>query len=117
MLSHHVLLCNIAELRLSVRSANCLRNNKIVTVGDLIQKSEIDLLRLPNFVFGGAVSKDTVSRVWRKVKGDWDAWNARSFAEEPIIRLILDGTVRVRKATAIVLLVRSLPRARIEQPT
>jgi hypothetical protein len=61
-----------------------------------------------------------VSRVWRKVKGDWDAWNARSFAEEPIIRLILDGTVRVRldrKATAIVLLVRSLPRARIEQPT
>jgi putative transposase len=60
-------------------------------------------------VFGGAVSKDTVSRVWRKVKGDWDAWNARSFAEEPMIRLILDGTVvRVRldrKATAIVLLV------------
>jgi putative transposase len=60
-------------------------------------------------VFGGAVSKDTVSRVWRKVKGDWDAWNARSVAEEPIIRLILDGTaVRVRldrKATTIVLLV------------
>jgi transposase-like protein len=60
-------------------------------------------------VFGGAVGKDTVSRVWRKVKGDWDAWNARSLAEEPVIRLILDGTVvRVRldrKATAIVLLV------------
>jgi transposase-like protein len=60
-------------------------------------------------VFGGAVGKDTVSRVWRKVKGDWDAWNARSLAEEPIIRLILDGTVvRVRldrKATTIVLLV------------
>jgi putative transposase len=60
-------------------------------------------------VFGGAVSKDTVSRVWRKVKSDWDAWNARSLVEEPIIRLILDGTVvRVRldrKATAIVLLV------------
>src|SRR5262249_6853846 len=48
-------------------------------------------------VFGGAVGKDTVSRVWRKVKGDWEAWNARSLAEEPIIRLILDGTVvRVR---------------------
>src|ERR1700720_249445 len=60
-------------------------------------------------VFGGAVSKDTVSRVWRKVKGDWDAWNARSLAEDPIVRLILDGTVaRVRldrKATSIVLLV------------
>ena len=44
-------------------------------------------------VFGGAISKDTVSRVWRKAKADWDAWNARPLAEEPIIRLILDGTV------------------------
>jgi putative transposase len=33
-----------------------------------------------------------VSRVWRKVKSDWDAWTARSLAEEPIVRLILDGT-------------------------
>src|SRR6266446_8885298 len=60
-------------------------------------------------VFGGAVGKDTVSRVWRKVKADWDAWNARSLAAEPIVRLILDGTVvRVRldrKATSISLLV------------
>ena len=31
-------------------------------------------------LFGGAVGKDTVSRVWRKVKTDWDAWNARSLA-------------------------------------
>jgi putative transposase len=60
-------------------------------------------------LFGGAVGKDTVSRVWRKVKSDWDAWSARSLAEEPIVRLILDGTVvRVRldrKATSISLLV------------
>ena len=60
-------------------------------------------------LFGGAVGKDTVSRVWRKVKSDWDAWNARSLSEEPIVRVILDGTVvRVRldrKATAISLLV------------
>ena len=60
-------------------------------------------------LFGGAVGKDTVSRVWRKVKTDWDAWNARSLAEEPIVRLILDGTVvRVRldrKATSVSLLV------------
>src|SRR2546425_7566803 len=60
-------------------------------------------------LFGGAVGKDTVSRVWRKVKSDWDAWNARSLAQEPIVRLILDGTVvRVRldrKATSISLLV------------
>ena len=60
-------------------------------------------------LFGGAVGKDTVSRVWRKVKGDWDLWNGRSLKDEPIIRLILDGTVvRVRldkKATSISLLV------------
>src|SRR5450830_278841 len=56
-------------------------------------------------LFGGAVGKDTVSRTWRRVKSDWDAWNTRSLAEEPIVRLILDGTVvRVRldrKATSI----------------
>ena len=50
-----------------------------------------------------------MSRVWRKVKADWEAWNARSLAEEPIVRLILDGTVvwvRLdRKATSISLLV------------
>jgi transposase-like protein len=60
-------------------------------------------------LFGGTVGKDTVSRTWRKVKSDWDAWNARSLADEPIVRLILDGTVvRVRldrKATSISLLV------------
>ncbi len=60
-------------------------------------------------LFGGTVGKDTVSRTWRKVKSDWDAWNTRSLAEEPIVRLILDGSVvRVRldrKATSISLLV------------
>ena len=60
-------------------------------------------------VFAGEIGKDVVSRTWRKVKGDWDAWNTRPLADEPIIRLILDGTVvRVRldkKATSISLLV------------
>jgi transposase-like protein len=60
-------------------------------------------------LFGGAVGKDTVSRVWRKVKSDWEAWNARSLVDDPIVRLILDGTVvRVRldrEATSISLLV------------
>jgi putative transposase len=60
-------------------------------------------------LFSEGVGKDVVSRVWRKVKSDWDAWNARSLVTEPIVRLILDGTVvRVRldrKATSISLLV------------
>ena len=60
-------------------------------------------------LFDGTVGKDTVSRTWSKVKSDWDAWNTRPLAGEPVVRLILDGTVvRVRldrKATSISLLV------------
>jgi len=69
-------------------------------------------------LFGGAVGKDVaqiavrfrwVSRTWRKVRTDWDAWTKRDLAGEDIVRLILDGTVvRVRldrKATNISLLV------------
>jgi len=60
-------------------------------------------------LFKGAVGKDVVSRTWRRVKADWEAWNRRSLADEDIVRLILDGTVvKVRldrKATSISLLV------------
>jgi putative transposase len=60
-------------------------------------------------VFAHGIGKDVVSRVWRKVKTDWEAWCGHPLAAEPIVRLILDGTVvRVRldrKATAISLLV------------
>jgi transposase-like protein len=60
-------------------------------------------------LFRGAVGKDVVSRAWRKVKVDWEAWGRRDLAGEDIVRLILDGTVvRVRldrKATSISLLV------------
>ena len=60
-------------------------------------------------LFKGAISKSTVSRVWRKVKADWESWKTRDLANEDIVRLILDGTVvKVRldrKATSISLLV------------
>lgn len=60
-------------------------------------------------LFRGTVGEDVVSRAWRKVKVDWDAWCRRELAGEDIVRLILDGTVvRVRldrKATSISLLV------------
>src|SRR5208283_656051 len=48
-------------------------------------------------IAGAYLAGTNTRRVWRKTKGDWDAWNARTLAEEPIVRLILDGTVaRVR---------------------
>lgn len=43
------LLKKVEELELSVRSANCLKNDNIVYIGDLVQKSEGDMLRTPNF--------------------------------------------------------------------
>jgi DNA-directed RNA polymerase subunit alpha len=43
------LLRKVEELELSVRSANCLKNDNIVYIGDLVQKSESDMLRTPNF--------------------------------------------------------------------
>ena len=42
-------LKKVDELELSVRSANCLKNDNIVYIGDLVQKSEPEMLRTPNF--------------------------------------------------------------------
>jgi putative transposase len=60
-------------------------------------------------LFGGAVGKDTVSRAWRKVQADWEAWQKRDLANDDIVRLILDGTVvKVRlnkRATGLSVLV------------
>ncbi|WP_116134292.1 DNA-directed RNA polymerase subunit alpha [Tropicimonas sp. IMCC34043] len=44
-----LLLKKVDELELSVRSANCLKNDNIVYIGDLIQKTEAEMLRTPNF--------------------------------------------------------------------
>lgn len=43
------LLKKVEELELSVRSANCLKNDNIIYIGDLVQKSEGEMLRTPNF--------------------------------------------------------------------
>ena len=36
-------------MELSVRSANCLKNDNIIYIGDLVQKTEAEMLRTPNF--------------------------------------------------------------------
>jgi DNA-directed RNA polymerase subunit alpha len=43
------LLRKVEELELSVRSMNCLRNDNIIYIGDLVQKTETEMLRTPNF--------------------------------------------------------------------
>src|SRR5262249_19560723 len=60
-------------------------------------------------LFRGSVSKDTVSRTWRKIRIDWDAWSKRHHSRDKGVRLIIDRTiVRARldrQATAISLLI------------
>ncbi len=43
------LLRKVDELELSVRSANCLKNDNIVYIGDLVRKTEAEMLKTPNF--------------------------------------------------------------------
>ncbi len=49
ILMNRNLLKKVDELELSVRSANCLKNDNIIYIGDLVQKSEPEMLRTPNF--------------------------------------------------------------------
>src|SRR3954453_7740864 len=54
-------------------------------------------------LFGGAVGKDVVSRTWRKIKTDWEAWNGRDLAAEPSGRLLPNrscGCCRTDRAAA-----------------
>jgi DNA-directed RNA polymerase subunit alpha len=39
----------VEGLELSVRSANCLKNDNTIYIGDLVQKSEVEMLKTPNF--------------------------------------------------------------------
>ena len=44
-------------------------------------------------LFRGSVSKHTASRMWHKIKGDWEAWSACDLSRADYVRLILDGTL------------------------
>jgi DNA-directed RNA polymerase subunit alpha len=58
------LLLKVDELELSVRSANCLKNDNIVYIGDLVQKTESEMLRTPNF---GRKSLNEIKEVLAKM--------------------------------------------------
>ena len=76
------LLRKVYELELSVRSANCLKNDNIVYIGDLVQRSEPEMLRTPNF---GRKSLNEIREVL-KVMGlelgmDVDNWPPENIVE------------------------------------
>ena len=72
----------VDELELSVRSANCLKNDNIVYIGDLVQKTESEMLKTPNF---GRKSlneiKDVLSQMELKLGMDLDSWPPENIEE------------------------------------
>ncbi len=69
------LLKKVDELELSVRSANCLKNDNIVYIGDLIQKTEAEMLRTPNF---GRKSLNEIKEVLAARWACTSAWKCRT---------------------------------------
>ena len=80
------LLKKVEELELSVRSANCLKNDNIIYIGDLVQKSESEMLRTPNF---GRKSLNEIKEVLQQMDlnlgisvPDWPPENIEEIAKK-----------------------------------
>tara|TARA_Y100001970_G_scaffold56927_1_gene72115 strand:+ start:76314 stop:77318 length:1005 start_codon:yes stop_codon:yes gene_type:complete len=80
------LLKKVEELELSVRSANCLKNDNIMYIGDLVQKSESEMLRTPNF---GRKSLNEIKEVLQQMElnlgmsvADWPPENIDELAKK-----------------------------------
>ena len=80
------LLKKVEELELSVRSANCLKNDNIIYIGDLVQKSESEMLRTPNF---GRKSLNEIKEVLQQMElnlgttvTDWPPENIEDLAKK-----------------------------------
>ena len=68
------LLRKVDELELSVRSANCLKNDNIIYIGDLVQKTEAEMLRTPNFGANRSTRSRKCSPRWASIS----AWRSRA---------------------------------------
>ncbi len=76
-----VLLRTVEDLELSVRSANCLKNAGINTIGELVQKTEAEMLKTKNF---GRKSLSEIKDILNEynlsfgMKLDFPPWNEKS---------------------------------------
>ena len=80
------LLKRVEELELSVRSMNCLKNDNIIYIGDLVQKTEPEMLRTPNF---GRKSLNEIKEVLQQMElglgisvPDWPPENIEVLAKQ-----------------------------------
>ena len=93
------LLREVNELELSVRSANCLKNDNIVYIGDLVQKTESEMLRTPNF---GRKSLNEIKEVLKimnlELGMDIESWPPENI-EELVKRL--DEPFKVNRASGL----------------
>lgn len=81
-----VLLKRVEELELSVRSANCLKNDNIIYIGDLVQKTEAEMLKTPNF---GRKSLNEIKQILNElnltlgmVVNDWPPENIEDLSKK-----------------------------------
>lgn len=77
-----ILLTKIENIELSVRSQNCLKNENIIYVGDLVKQSEVKMLQTPNF---GKKSlneiKDWLSTVGLRFNMDVPGWDSANIVD------------------------------------
>ena len=92
------LLTKVDDLELSVRSANCLKNDNIAYVGDLVQKTEAEMLRTPNF---GRKSLNEIKEVLVQMglhlgmeMSGWPPENLEALAEAHATRIVASQNVR-----------------------
>ena len=63
-----ILLRPVDDLELTVRSANCLKAENIYYIGDLVQRTEVELLKTPNL---GKKSLTEIKTYWRREACPW----------------------------------------------
>jgi hypothetical protein len=107
-LSSGLFLKKVDELELSIRSSNCLKNENVIYIGDLVQETEVEILRGPNF---GRKSLNEIKEVLAQLGlhlgmyiPDWPPITHEAFApfsETPFVRKVQELELSVRTANCL----------------
>jgi hypothetical protein len=79
---NNIFLMNVDKLELSVRSANCLKDDNIIYIGDLVQKTEAEMLRTPNFGRKSLTEiKDVLAQIGLRIGVEISGWPPKNVEE------------------------------------